>query len=787
MAFVIVQHLDPTHESLLSALLQRVTTMPVLQAGDGMAAVPNRIYVIPPNSFMSIANRVLALSARPPLPAPNLPIDHFFQALADDIKSAAIGVVLSGTGSDGTEGLIAIKSEGGISFAQDPESAQYGGMPSSAVAAGCVDFILPPMDIAAELARINVHPYFQTLPSGGTSQPADAGDAAFHKICILLRAATGVDFHLYKQSTIMRRVARRMAVQKTGAIEQYIQLLLQDPAERTALYEDIFIHVTGFFRDPEVFGALQDSVIGKIVSRTPSQGSIRVWVPGCSTGEEAYSVAMLLFEKLGGRTDQVRVQVFGTDIADRALEHARAGIYGSSSISAVSPERQRRFFTKVEGGYQVDKSLRSACVFARHDLGKDPPFSKLDLISCRNLLIYLGPVLQKKVMQTFHFALNEHGYLLLGRSESPSAAADLFSVEDPKHKIFLRRRIAGLPRFGFDAVEYPDPPRASTVAFDVHSEAERALLELYAPAAIVADSKFQIVHFQGDTSPFLAQPTGAPSLHLLKMLRPDLLVDVRTAIQQARKKKAAVRREGVRFRRDGAWKTVDIHVTPLNGRRRDDFDFLVVFQETAEAPPGSAEGKAARPMGEPAAGSGEKRLRRDLASMREQLRETIQDYEGASAGMQALQEGLLSGNEELQSANEELQTAQEELQASNEELTTLNEELQSRNAELSHLTDDLSNLLVGVNIPIVILDRELRIRRFTPAAGKVMHLIAADVGRPLADMAPVLDVPDWRALASTVVEQAASEELEVRDSRRPAGTRCASARTGPGAPGSMVS
>jgi PAS domain S-box-containing protein len=768
IALVLVQHLDPTHESILPKLLSKITAMPVHEVTDGMATQPNHVYVIPANRRMTISKGVLTLTSRAGGSGRNLPIDDFFRALAEDLKSRAIGIVLSGLASDGTQGLEAIKAEGGITFAQDEKSARYSGMPASAAAAGCVDFVLPPAEIAAELNRMSRHPYIRTAHESAEPPlaPGD-NDEAMRRICAALRAATGVDFELYKPATIQRRVARRLVLKKVDGVDNYVRLVQQDPAELDALYEDIFIHVTGFFRDPEALQALRRTAItGMLANPAPGQ-ALRVWVPGCSSGEEAYSIAMMLQEELGKESDRPGLQIFGTDISDRSVERARAGIYPESALAHVSAARRTRFFVKVEGGYQIAKTVREMCVFARHDLTRDPPFSKLDLISCRNVLIYMGPVLQKRVLATFHYALKPGGHLFLGKSESPGGHANLFSVEDRKNKIYSRKPVAVVPQPA-PTTEYAEATQAQLVipaprrAFDVGREAERILLEQYVPAALVVDPDLYIVHFHGDTSPYLAPATGEASFHLLRMVRPELVVDLRTSIHQAKKAGIAVRKEGVTFKHNGATRTVDLAVTPVKGRHSKESELLVVFQASqAPAPAAPLTGARSEPKGRAA---GEiARLERELAASREQIRTLVEDYEAAREEMMAVNEETLSSSEELQSANEELETAQEEVQSSNEELTTLNDELQSRNVELGQLTNDLGNLLVGVDIPIVILDSDRRIRRFTPPAEKIFSLIATDVGRPFTDIASRLDVTNWDELIAEVIGKKRVVERETRN------------------------
>ena len=769
IALVLVQHLDPTHPSILPKLLAKTTAMPVQEVTDGMATQPNHVYVIPPNRRMTISKGVLRLTSRAESSGRNLPIDDFFCALAEDLKSRAIGIVLSGLASDGTQGLEAIKAEGGITFAQDEKSAKYSGMPASAVAAGCVDFVLPPESIAAELARMSRHPYIRISqePREPALAPGDS-DQAIRRICATLRAATGVDFELYKPATIQRRVARRLVLKKVEGLDSYLRLLQHDRAELDALYEDIFIHVTGFFRDPEALQALRGTVSTKIKANRLPGRVLRIWVPGCSSGEEAYSIAMILQEAFDGKASQPRLQIFGTDISGRSVERARAAIYPESAMAHVSEARRARFFVKVERGYQIAKTIREMCVFARHDLTTDPPFSKLDLVSCRNVLIYMGPVLQKRVLETFHYALLQGGHLFLGKSESLSGHTNLFSIEDRKNKIYSRRAVVVQPQPAASIAQYaeaaqaqlagPAPPRA----FDVRREAERALLEQYVPAALVVDPDLYIVHFHGDTSPYLAPAAGEASFHLLRMVRPELVVDLRTAIHQAKKEGIAVRKEGIRFQHNGAARTVDLAVAPVKSRHPKESDLLVVFQ-AGQAPAPAARPEGARPELKGRAGGEVARLERELADTREQIRALVEDYETAREEMMAVNEETLSSSEELQSTNEELETAKEELQSSNEELTTLNDELQNRNLELGQMTNDLGNLLVGVDIPVVILDGERRIRRFTPPAEQVFSLIATDVGRPFTDIASRLDVANWDELISDVIGQRHLVERETRD------------------------
>ena len=433
MAFVLIQHLEPKHESALTTLLSKATCMPVVEVSDGMVVEPNHVYVIPPNKEMTIRDGALRLASRPEGAGLQRPIDNFLVALAEEKGSGAIGVVLSGTGSDGTYGLKAIKAVGGVTFAQDPKTAQWPSMPMSAITAGSVDFVLSPKRIASELTRIGRHPWL----AEGREVP-DGTD--FDKVCRILRSSAGVDFRFYKPATVRRRMARRMALLKIASLSKYAQVLRQNPEEAQALADDIFIHVTSFFRDPECFQALRKRVLaGFRAKKRPAEEPIRIWVAGCSTGEEVYSIAMLLLEVLGEQANRTKIQLFGTDIQERAVEQARAAIYTDAAVAGVSPARLKRFFVKADHGWQIQQSVRDLCLFARHDLARDPPFSRLDLISCRNVLIYMGPALQKRVLSMFQYALKPGGFLFLGNSETISEFSGAFTADDPRHRIFLRK------------------------------------------------------------------------------------------------------------------------------------------------------------------------------------------------------------------------------------------------------------------------------------------------------------------------------------------------------------
>ena len=783
LSIVLVQHLAPQHESALPVLLSGRTHLQVEQAAEGMRVERNRVYVIPPNVQMGIQNDVLHLLPRPSDRTQYTPIDYFLRSLAESAQDRAIGVILSGTASDGTAGVREIKAVGGITIAQSPDTAKYDGMPRAAIASNFIDLVLTPPDIAAELVSIARHPLKQARPQAATSESAREDleatpDQQMEQVFSLLRSSSGVDFRSYRRPTIERRLHRRMVLQKLTSLEQYIRYLRDNPAELHALYGDILIHVTRFFRDREAFTALTTQVLPELLKRQSDDQAIRVWVPGCSTGEEAYSVAIAILESLAEQNRSVPIQVFATDISEPSIEHARAGIYPESIAADVTQERLRRFFAKVEGGYRINKVVRDACIFARQDLTRDPPFSKLDLILCRNVLIYLGVELQKRLMRVLHYALKPNGFLILGAAETIGSSADLFATTDRKYRIY-QKKAGSSADLGFqpdhpmvDVVQprRPATPTRGDTTRTVDAEATRIIQERYAPPGAVVDANLNVVQFRGQTGVFLEPAPGEPSLNILKLARDGLLHGLRDALQQARKTRTTVRKRGLRVRVNGGWREVDLEILPLIASDRS--HFLVLFDEVT----GGASKYRARRDPVPTAGSEPaasreprnrrvNRLERELASSREYLQSIIQDLEAANEELQSANEEVLSANEELQSTNEELDTAKEELQSTNEELNTVNEELHGRNEELSRVNSDLVNLLSSVQIAIVIVASDLRIRRFTPMAERVLNLIPGDVGRPISHIKPNIDCPDLEDLIAEVVDTVTPCEREVRDAQ----------------------
>jgi len=776
MAFVLVQHLAPMHESILSELLGRSTRMPVTEVFEGTAVQPNHVYVIPPNKDMSIMDGVLHLTPLSPDRARRMPIDMFFRSLAEDQEGRAIGVVLSGTASDGTLGIQAIKALGGVTFAQDDESAKYNAMPRSAVAAGNVDFILAPELIARELARIAKHVH--VFAPEETVEPTEvvSKNETLGKIYSLLRSFSRVDFSAYKPGTIKRRIARRMFLRKIDNLDAYLLFLRKDREEVESLFNDILINVTSFFRDPEAFESLRREAFPLMVKNKGANSPVRVWVPGCSTGEEAYSLAMALLEFLGEHASNLQIQVFATDISDGIIQKARTGIYPESVAMDISSERLKRFFMKADGGYQISKAVRDICVFAKQDIGKDPPFSKLDIISCRNVMIYMGPVLQKRIVPLFHYALNPTGILFLGSSETVGAFSDLFTAIDKKYKIYTKKALDNPVNFDFVPrydVEVETPRSRHEVSYrgDLQKSADQILLNRFVPASVVVNEKLDIIQFIGQTGRFLDPMPGDATLNLLKLVKGGLQVEIRLAFQRARRTSGAVRKEGVLIELGGVLKTANFEILPVKNTAGKERFFLVVLEE---GPP-MRKHPDLKDTEKPVSKKGGKRkmsdieienahLKEELDATREYLQSIIEEQRTTNEELRSANEEIQSSNEELQSINEELETAKEELQSTNEELTTVNEELQNRNDELSRVNNDLNNLLSSVNIPIIMLGNDLRIRRFTPVAEKMMNLIPTDVGRPITDIKTNLHITDLRQIVSHVIESLEIQENEVEDS-----------------------
>lgn len=858
MAFVLVQHLDPEHESALVEILGRAATLPVEEITNGLVVEPNRVYVIPRNTALGIERGVLMLRPRDPLRRPPKPIDAFFESLAQDQRERAVGVVLSGTGSDGTLGLEAVKAEGGITFAQD-DTAKYESMPRSAIASGAVDLVLSPAGIAEELSRIAKHPDWAgpltepastpgdtqstplrgeddlaeanahadddaALPSGGPpeaqGEPDPRGGAAraqragadaserrhfdagrvpkeddYRKILLLLRNHSGVDFTLYKSTTIRRRVLRRLLLTKSHSLGDYARSLRGNTKELDALYSDVLISVTSFFRNPETFDALRAKVLPTLLDQRTDE-PVRCWVLGCSTGQEAYSLAMAFVEVAEKMPHTRQLQVFATDLNESLLDKARQGLYAKSLAEDISPQRLRRFFTEEQGGYRVSKSLREMVVFARQNLISDPPFSRMDLVSCRNLLIYLEPSLQRRAIPTFHYALRAGGFLLLGASESIGGFTELFEPVDKKHKIYAKKAAttpafhiplnrtrgsrAGLHASGGAQTPVPAARAGRTEPLDglrgdlnAQREADRVAVSQFAPPGVLINAENRVLQFRGPTGAYLQPPPGKASFDVLKMAREGLMMPLRAAIEEARRENRSARREGVRVRRvedeegEERTRTIDLEVIPL--RNVPEFTLLVVFIEPERTHRNPRPGRSRPALSKADEADRVAELEVALAEIREYLQATQEQHEATNEELQASNEEVQSANEELQSVNEELETSKEELESANEELTTVNDEMGHRNSELTRLNNDLVNLQTSAKLAILLVGRDLSITRFSPHAEKQFDLIATDLGRPIGHIRHQLVLAsdgtplDLESLAGEVIASVREQEWEVRD------------------------
>ena len=777
MAFVLIQHLAPDHKSLLTEILTTKTRMPVSEVVDRVVVEPNHVYIIAPNTKMILAQGMLRLAPRERVEGKYMPGDAFFTSLAAEQGCKAIAVILSGGDGDGALSLTNIKAVGGVTFAQCEETAKYDSMPNTAIATGNIDFILPPQKIAEELAKLSIHPFIARQPPAKLVKNSPQSKESMQLVFALIKASTGVDFSDYKLTTILRRMQRRMLLYKLERLEDYAQYLQNNPAEVKALYAEILIHVTDFFRDPSAFQQLVEQGLPIITRNKAAKSPLRIWVAGCSTGEEAYSIAICLLEFLTEKSLYPLIQIFATDISEMAINGARAGIYSDLQMAEVSPERRQRFFTQLDsGGYQISKAVRELCVFARQDLSSDPPFANLDLISCRNVLIYLAESLQRQVLSIFHYSLNSGGLLLLGSSESTGQHSELFTAVDKKHRIYTKNLTKTPPVFSFVTSKYPstkvDNPKGindpSSDSFDLEKATDKLILNRCTPASVVIDDTMNVLQLRGETSFYLKLSPGTPSFNLFKMVREDLLVALRAAVYQCQRQGVLVKKERIRIENSDRPKTINLEIIPFNDAIAQKCYFLVVFSaaipttnnstpiDHASLEQGSRESEIALLRAELAIANQER------AAASEYLQVVTQEQERTNQDLKVANEEILSSNEELQSINEELETAKEEIQATNEELKTTNEELSSRNIELHHVNDDLTNLLASIDIPILMLTNDLRVRRFTPTAQKLFNFIPTDIGRPFSDLKASLDIPNLEDLIREVINTLNFKELEVQ-------------------------
>ncbi|MBE3117646.1 MAG: PAS domain-containing protein [Candidatus Atribacteria bacterium] len=779
MAFVLVQHLAPDHKSILTDLIRRYTRMQVFEVEDGMKVQPNCIYIIPPNRDMALLNGTLQLM-EPSVPrGQRLPIDFFFRSLAQDQHEGAIGIVLSGTGSDGTQGVRAIKSEEGMVMAQNPASSEYDGMPRSAIATGLVDYELLPAEMPAQLIKYVAYTFGKSLRTVATEAPK--GENALKKIFVLLRNQTSNDFSQYKLNTIKRRINRRMAVHQIETMDIYVEYLQQTTAEVEALFHELLIGVTNFFRDPEAFQALEEQVIPRLFAGKPAGASIRVWVPGCSTGEEAYSIVILLQERMEAMKQNYKVQVFATDVENKAIVTARTGLYPASITANISPERLARFFTAETDGsaYRIHKGIRDMLVFSEQDMIKDPPFSKLDLISCRNLLIYMGEELQKYIIQLFHYALNPRGFLYLGISETVGEFSDLFTTLDSKTKLYQRkedihsvrrRAVSGrvLPPITVTTVQ----KKADAGKILLREMTEQMLLQKLALVGVLVNGYGDILYLYGRTGLYLEPAPGEAGINnILKMAREGLRYELTLALQEAIKSKETVRHPGLRIKTNGDFTTVNLTIHPVEAPKFTEKTapaktlevplYLVILEQVSPLHPEPAQMSTSLPAEEER--SADTDVNAHLAALKKELMAKDEYLQTTNEELESSNEELQSVNEEMQSTNEELETSKEELQSVNEELATINTELQTKVTDLTRINDDMNNLLAGTGIGTVFVDRNLRIMNFTPATTRIINLIRSDVGRPVAHVVSNLIGYD-RLLADTqaVLDSLIPKEIEVQ-------------------------
>jgi two-component system CheB/CheR fusion protein len=767
MSFVLVPHLDPSHASMLPDLLKKYTKMSVVQAEDGMKVEPNRVQVIPPNTEMVIMHGTLLLTKPKEPRGLRLPIDTFFRSLAEDQKDNAICVILSGNGTDGTLGLRAIKAEFGMAMAQDTASAEYESMPRSAIETGMVDYILPPDRMGAELIAYFRH----QISRRGVEASAMAGrlPESLHKIFQLLRVRTSHDFSSYKKNTICRRIQRRMGVHQIERMADYVSYLEQNPQEVTVLFKELLIGVTNFFRDPQAFEALTDCLMSDLLADKPKDYPVRVWVPGCSSGEEVYSIAMVLRESMDKLKKNFKVQIFGTDIDVDGIDAARSGLYAASIVADVSSDRLKRFFVSEGGGFRIKKEIREMAVFAIQDVLRDPPFTKLDLVSCRNLLIYLDSELQKKLLPLFHYALRPDGILFLGTSESIDGFTDLFSIADKKWKLFRRRVNSAVAE---SMVQFPAAPvptaeaRSATAAHGkplrenaVVEIAQKSLVDSYAPPCVFVDARGQVIYTHGRTGKYLELAPGHASFDVLEMAREGIRRELAAAMRKARAQKRQVSLGGLQIKFNGASQDIALTVKPVRGAESTGELLMIVFEDMAPRHKRLNRTRADYP---PKAAQRISQLEQELKYSQEHLQTTIEELETSNEELKSSNEELQSTNEELQSTNEELETSKEELQSLNEELVTVNAELQGKIEELSRTNDDMKNLLDSTRIATVFLDGQLRIKRFTSEATKIINLIQTDVGRPISDIASNIEEDNLSRDAQQVLDSLAVKEQPVR-------------------------
>jgi len=758
MAFVIVQHLDPKHRSMMASLLDRHTNMDVLEIVDGQFLEANNVYITPPGRNVKIVGKVLQLSKPSSAIGPKPSIDYFFTSLAESKADRAVGIVLSGTGSDGAHGIRAIKAGGGITIVQSEETARYNGMPRAAIETGHVDLVVDPANIGKELQVAIKYPNLVPKIPPEAEAPKD-----IDRILQMIAERTGADLTDYKLATINRRLGRRMALHKIRSLADYLHYIKQVPVELDLLFKDILISVTGFFRDREAFQALK-RVLPQTLKTKNKGDDIRIWVPGCATGEEAYSIAMLLYWQLGKDVNQYNIQIFGSDLDQDAIMHARKGIYATATVVDVDEYLLDKFFTHADNTVQVVKSIREMIVFAKQDLTRDPPFSHLDLISCRNLLIYFNSSLQKKIVPMFHYILNPEGLLFLGKSESIGQFADLFVPLVKKWKIFQRRGTLRTPVVDFGLGRHlsytgkgPAPITPKNKEISIKQIFAESVINAMGNCAVMIDDRQEIIFVQGEVAPYLTLAQGEVGLNILNMARPELRLDLRALIHKATRENQFVRSNKITFKYNGQPRKLILHAGPAGAQTESVNLTLVMFEEVAPL----AETEQETLVGDTAGDPRMLELEQELAAAREHLQTTVEELETSNEELQSLNEELQSANEELQSSNEELETSNEELQSTNEELTTVNEELQVKSGELAEANTDLENILNRSGIAMIIVNNDLKITRFTPTVKRFFQLTTSDYGHVITSIPSALSLPDLRGMLLTVIENGKECEHEL--------------------------
>lgn len=764
MAFVIIQHLSPSFKSVMDSLLQRHTKMQVLHIEEGLKIRPNCIYLGPPDSLVTLNKGVFHLSEVISGVRLVLPVDHFFRSLAQDQQKKAISIILSGTGSDGTEGTREVRAKGGMTMAQDTTQAKFSDMPRSAIALDLIDYVLPVEKMAPQLVQYARNPNLDEREKKKEELAEGSINESMGKILELIRAATGHNYANYKVTTIRRRIERRMTANHIDTLGKYCQYLKDTPGEAQALDSDFLIGVTSFFRDPHAFDALAEKALPRILENRPVDAPVRVWIPGCATGEEAYSIAILLTETMTRMRRRYPIQIFATDLDENAIETARTGRYPEAISADVSPERLHSFFVREDGSYRIKKHIREAIVFAVHDLTTDPPFSRLDLVSCRNVLIYMDLVLQKKVFYILQYALREGCLLFLGTSESIGQYSNFFAPVDSKNKLFKRKSDYAARA----AIEYPlvslspgPAQKQSLTEIDIRHLGEKVILQEFAPSGVIVNHKLDILFFFNDTERFLAPPEGLPSFNILKMARDGLRYELSVALHKAIKRNKTIVERGLSVDYKSKHLSMDVTVRPFKDVPTRERLLLVVFEDKT-TPNADLRKKGAKADNVRKSDGRVSTLEQELNSTREYLQTIIEELETSNEELKSTNEELQSANEEMQSANEELETSKEELQSTNEELVTVNSERQSKIEDLAQVNNDLSNLLASTEIATVFLDSNLRIKRFTPTVTKIFNLIPSDVGRPVSDITSRISDRDIAKDSLEVLKTLIPKEADIK-------------------------